>query len=188
MTRKEFMSELAARLHRLPRKDLQAVLQYYEEYFDEAGREHEQEVIRQLGSPAHVASNILADYAVKKAKTAHSSTKSGWHALWFAILAICAAPVAVPLIIAAVAVVVALGVSGFALIFALLVAAGAIFIKGVSCLFFGSTSSLLLFGSAFVLIGCALLVFHGIGALIACVVNHVKKKSGGSHEKETLSK
>lgn len=68
MTRKEFMTELAARLHRLPQEDLQAALQYYEEYFDEAGSQNEQAVIRELRSPAHVASKILSDYAVKEAK------------------------------------------------------------------------------------------------------------------------
>lgn len=51
MTRKEFMAELAARLHRLPQEDLQAALQYYEEYFDEAGSQNEQAVINELKVP-----------------------------------------------------------------------------------------------------------------------------------------
>lgn len=177
MNRKEFMAELAARLHRLPQADLKAALQYYDEYFDEAGSQHEQEVIRELKSPAHVASRILADYAVKEAKKVRASTTSGWRAFWFTILAICAAPVAVPLIIAAVAVIFTLGISGFVLIVTLLVAAGAIFIKGIGFLFFGSTSALLFFGGSLVLIGCALLIFYGVSALIACIGNHIKKKS-----------
>ena len=155
MTRREFMTELAARLHRLPKEDLQAALQYYEEYFDEAGSQNEQEVIRELRSPAHVASKILSDYAVKEAKKARASTKSGWRAFWFTILAICAAPVAVPLIIAA----------------------GAIFIKGIGSLFFGSATALLLFGSALILVGFALLIFYGISALIVAIGKHIKNKS-----------
>lgn len=177
MTRREFMAELAARLHRLPKEDLQAALQYYEEYFDEAGSQNEQAVIRELRSPAHVASKILADYAVKEAKKARASTKSGWRAFWFTILAICAAPVAIPIIIASVAVIVALGFAGFAVVFALIIAAGAIFIKGIGTLFFGSGSALLLFGSAFILIGFALLIFYGISALIAGIGHYIKNKS-----------
>ena len=177
MTRKKFMTELAARLHRLPKEDLQAVLQYYEEYFDEAGSRNEQAVIRELKSPAHVASKILSDYAVKEAKKVRASTKSGWRAFWFTILAICAAPVAVPLIIASVVTIIALGFAGFVVVFALLIAAGAIFIKGIGSLFFGSASALLLFGSAFILVGFALLIFHGISALIAGIGTHIKNKS-----------
>ena len=177
MTRKEFMTELAARLHRLPHEDLQAALQYYEEYFDEAGSQNEQAVIRELRSPAHVASKILSDYAVKEAKKVRASTKSGWRAFWFTILAICAAPIAVPLIIASVVTIIALGFAGFAVVFALLIAAGAIFIKGVGSLFFGSASALLLFGSAFILVGFALLIFYGISALIAGIGTHIKNKS-----------
>ena len=173
MTRREFMTELAARLHRLPKEDLQAALQYYEEYFDEAGSQNEQEVI----SPAHVASKILSDYAVKEAKKARASTKSGWRAFWFTILAICAAPVAVPLIIAAVVTIVALGFAGFAVVFALIIAAGAIFIKGIGSLFFGSATALLLFGSALILVGFALLIFYGISALIVAIGKHIKNKS-----------
>ena len=177
MTRKEFMNELAFRLRHLPHEDLQAVLQYYEEYFDEAGSGGEQAVIQELRSPAHVASRILSDYAVKEAKKARASTKSGWRAFWFTILAICAAPVAVPLIIAAVITIVALGFAGFAVVFALIIAAGAIFIKGIGTLFFGSATTLLLFGSALMLVGFALLIFYGISALIAGIGKHIRNKS-----------
>jgi len=177
MTRREFMAELASRLRYLPRSDLQAVLQYYEEYFDEAGTAGEQEVIRELRSPAHIASKILSDYAVKEAKIARSSTKSGWRAFWFTVLAICAAPVAVPLIIASVITIVALGFAGVAVIFALLAAAGATFVKGIKLLFLGSASALLLFGGALVLLGSALLVFYGVNALISGIGTHIKNKS-----------
>jgi len=68
MTRAEFMRELRERLARLPAEERNAALSYYEEYFDEAGPDREQEVIRELGSPASVASRILADHAVKEAR------------------------------------------------------------------------------------------------------------------------
>lgn len=177
MTRREFMTDLASRLRHLPQEDFRAALQYYEEYFEEAGVENEQAVISELKSPAHVASRILSDYAVKEAKKAQASTRSGWRAFWFTILAICAAPVAIPLIIAAVVTIVALGFAGLAVVFALIIAAGAVFIKGIVSLFFGTASAVLLFGSALVLAGFALLIFYGMSALIAGIGKHIRKKS-----------
>ena len=177
MTRTVFMKELANRLKYLPKEDLRAALQYYEEYFDEAGAAGEQNVIAELKSPAHVAAKILSDYAVKEANSVRSSTKSGWRAFWFTILAICAAPVAVPLIIAAVATVAALGIAGIAVIFVLIIVAGWAFVKGFGLLFWGSSSALILFGSALVLIGCALIVFYGVSAVIGAIVRHIRHKS-----------
>ena len=68
MTRAQFMNELRERLDRLPSDEREEALAYYEEYFDEAGVDHEQDVIRELGSPASVASRIYADRAVKAAR------------------------------------------------------------------------------------------------------------------------
>ncbi|MGP1577692.1 MAG: DUF1700 domain-containing protein [Treponema sp.] len=177
MTRAAFMKELASRLKYLPKEDLQAALQYYEEYFDEAGADGEQTVIAELKSPRHVAAKILSDYAVKEAKTARASTTSGWRVFWFTILAICAVPVAVPLIIAAVVTVIALGIAGIAVVIALVAAAGFAFIQGFSLLFYGSAAGLMLFGWALVLMGCALFVFYGVTAVISAVGKHIKNKS-----------
>ncbi|CEM61303.1 DUF1700 domain-containing protein [Treponema phagedenis] len=177
MTRKEFMRELQERLKQLPKEDLAIALDYYEEYFDEAGKEREQDVIAELKSPAHIASKILADYAIKEAKVVRSSTKSGWRAFWFTILAICAAPVAVPIIIAAVAVIVSLAVTGIALIFALAVSAGAVFLKGVLLLVGGSVSALIFVGVALVLAGAAMLVFYITGMLITGIAKLINRRS-----------
>ncbi len=88
MTRNEFISELRERLKRLPEQDRYEAVKYYEEYFDEAGPEREREVIEELRSPAHLASKILSDYAVKEAAIAKHSAKGGIRALWFTILGI----------------------------------------------------------------------------------------------------
>lgn len=45
MNRQEFMNQLAAELSRLPKEEIQAAMEYYSEYFDEAGPEREQETI-----------------------------------------------------------------------------------------------------------------------------------------------
>ena len=71
------MLELRERLNKLSSAEREAALSYYEEYFDEAGPEREQDVIRELGSPAALASRILADHAVKEARNAPLNPRKG---------------------------------------------------------------------------------------------------------------
>ena len=88
MKRREFIEELEDRLRHLPYKDRKEAIKFYEEYFDEAGSENEQTVINELRSPAHIASKILSDYAIKEAEGARKSARGGLRALWFTILGI----------------------------------------------------------------------------------------------------
>ncbi len=61
MTKLEFMKELESLLPDIPLEERDEALQYYNGYFDDAGEDHEQEIITELGSPARVASIIKAD-------------------------------------------------------------------------------------------------------------------------------
>ena len=62
MTRKEFLSQLEQALQGMPAEECRRAVEYYENYFDEAGPEKEQEVLQQLGAPEKVAADILRDY------------------------------------------------------------------------------------------------------------------------------
>ncbi len=62
MNRQEYMAALHRALSVLPDEERGIALRFYEEYFDDAGPEHEQEVIEEFGDPAQVAAQILADY------------------------------------------------------------------------------------------------------------------------------
>ena len=62
MNRMEFMAELERLLADMPEEERQAAVQYYADYFADAGEAHEADVIRELGSPAKVAESIKADY------------------------------------------------------------------------------------------------------------------------------
>ena len=62
MNRVEFMTELERLLADLPEDERQAAVQYYADYFADAGAENEAEVIRELGSPEKTAESIKADY------------------------------------------------------------------------------------------------------------------------------
>lgn len=58
MNRTEFMSQLEILLRNVSDGEREEALQYYNDYFDDAGAENEQAVIEALGNPARVAENI----------------------------------------------------------------------------------------------------------------------------------
>lgn len=55
MSRWEFMRQLEELLSDISPNEREEALQYYNDYFNDAGRENEQEVIKALGSPQQVA-------------------------------------------------------------------------------------------------------------------------------------
>lgn len=61
MNRAEFMRQLERLLQSVPAAEREEALQYYNDYFDDAGDESEQDVIEALGNPARVAENIKRD-------------------------------------------------------------------------------------------------------------------------------
>lgn len=67
MNRTEFMTELASMMQDIPVEERQEAMKYYNDYFDDAGTENEQEVIRELGSPAKVVEKIKADLNMQQA-------------------------------------------------------------------------------------------------------------------------
>ena len=60
MTRDAFMKELAYLLQDMDTEDRQDALQYYNDYFDEAGPDREPEKKKGLGSPGQLASIMLS--------------------------------------------------------------------------------------------------------------------------------
>ena len=60
MNRIEFMTELEKLLKEIPEEERKEAMQYYEDYFADAGLENEQHVISELESPKKVAQTIKA--------------------------------------------------------------------------------------------------------------------------------
>ncbi|MGN0326283.1 MAG: DUF1700 domain-containing protein [Lachnospiraceae bacterium] len=58
MSKEEFLSQLEVQLSGMPENEKQEALQYYRDYFEDAGKEKEGEVLASLGSPEDVARNI----------------------------------------------------------------------------------------------------------------------------------
>ena len=61
MNRVEFMETLSRLLQDIPEEDRIDALKYYNDYFDDAGSENEQNVIEELESPEKVAMKIKSD-------------------------------------------------------------------------------------------------------------------------------
>ena len=60
MSRTEYMRELDALLQGISKEEREEAMQYYNDYFDDAGSENEEKVIEELGSPAKLADTIRA--------------------------------------------------------------------------------------------------------------------------------
>ena len=106
MTKDEFLIRLRTLVSDLPPEEREDVMNYYAEYFDDAGPENEQQVIRQLGSPEDVAREALGGgFQVRPEESAGgrpAPRRRGLSGLWTAVLALFAAPVALPLLFAGV--------------------------------------------------------------------------------------
>lgn len=61
MSGKEYMEQLDMLLRDIPHTERQEALKYYEDYFADAGEEHEAEVIEELGSPEELAKKLRED-------------------------------------------------------------------------------------------------------------------------------
>lgn len=61
MNRIDFMNQLERLLQDVSPTEREEALQYYNDYFDDAGSENEKDVLEALGNPARVAENIKRD-------------------------------------------------------------------------------------------------------------------------------
>lgn len=80
MNKAEFMAELERLLQNIPESERVEALNYYEEYFSDAGVENEQKVIAELESPIKVADNIKDGLRANMdagSGTNHSAYQSG---------------------------------------------------------------------------------------------------------------
>lgn len=166
MNRRDFFADLIGELRNIEPIELQDVLQYYNEYFDEAGVENEQAVIAELGSPKELAVSIKANSSIKYLETGNPSTKKSLNAVWIAIGAIFAAPIALPLAIAFGAVAIALVITFAIFILSFFIVSFSFGVSGIlvaisSFIIIPTSvpSFLLMFGAGLILAGLSILVF-----------------------------
>lgn len=168
MTREQFLLGLRKKLKRLPKSEIENIISYYNDYFEDSEKSDE-EVIKELGSVSSIASQILADYAFDDKK----QSRGMGHKIVLIILAIFAAPVGLPLAAAAVAIlfsiVVVIGSVLLALaisVFAFFVAGVAVCIGGIAVIFQGPATSVFYIGAGFIILGLCILLVCAIKNLV----------------------
>ena len=84
MNRIEYMTKLASLLQDIPEVERRDAMKYYNDYFDEAGEENEEQVIREFGAPEEVAEkrqdrkyNAWSAGRISVSRTAISDESSG---------------------------------------------------------------------------------------------------------------
>ena len=165
MTKETYLKQLRHKLRKLPEEEIESAIEYYTEYFDEAGEENTQSVINELGSPASVASKILADFAVKDLSNHPNSAKKSLSAVWLIVLAIFASPIAIPLLIGVCALIFGLFVTGAALIFSFFAFIFSLVIGGIISIIGGFAVITQDIPSAIFFIGIGLTI-GGVGLLL----------------------
>lgn len=125
MNRAEYLAALRRALSVLPEEERASALRYYEEYFDDAGPENESKVIAELGDPANVAAQILADYRELTAAPpiAPIKEKRRWRGIspWLLlVLVLLAIPIGGPLFLGVIATVFGIFAAVIAVIFGVL--------------------------------------------------------------------
>ena len=99
MTKTEYLAKLTKYLRKLPQKDYEEALEYFMEYFEEAGPENEAQVIAELGTPKEAAHEVITRLLDEKIIEDKSSLRNKTTILWIAILAVLASPVALPILL-----------------------------------------------------------------------------------------
>ena len=187
MTRNEYMEQLKRYLRRLPKEDYENAVEYFSEYFDEAGPENEQQMMKDLGDPKEAAREVLLNLleesvengsAEEASRTETVKTfsekalpekkkRSPGKIILLAFLVICASPVSIALLIAGLAVLAAVVLVIAAVIFSLAVTSIATIAGGIMVVGFGATLVMRSLAAACMMVGGGFLL-AGAGILFGC--------------------
>lgn len=197
MNRIEFMNELDALLRDIPEEERRDAIQFYNDYFDDAGKDKEGEVISELDSPAKVAERIKADLlgqhggeftetgyqesgSSRREVPAAREEKKPWTSNVLKILLIIGiilvgAPVVIPCVIAVIAVAAACIVALFCFFIALVIGFAALAIVGAVLVIAGFVAIIPEIAVGLALIGTGLIlgVIGTVGTLAGvklCIV------------------
>ena len=173
MSREEYLRALSRELRRLPKDEYEKAMDYYVEYFEEAGPEKEQEIIADLGEPKEVAAQIIMDAAMERMDKPQKSMRRRLSTVWVVILAVCAAPIALPLALGMLAAAGGVLMAAAAMLVCVLVliagafAAGVVSVVGGIILMFSQHLA-----SAFAITGMGLAVIglSVLGAFLFCMI------------------
>lgn len=194
MNRIEFMTELSTLLQDISTEERAEAVQYYNDYFDDAGAENEKQVISELESPLKVAKMIkeglrgktaqdgtygedeAVDYEVilndKSEKTSEIDQKNSIPKVVLIILIVLfGAPVVLPFGLAIIGLLIGLLAAAFGITISLICVSIAIMAVGVALFVAGLSQLIPAFAVGLTLCGAGMIVFVIGIVLTVCMVN-----------------
>lgn len=193
MNRHDYLTQLKRYLKRLPKEDYQDALDYFEEYFDDAGPENEAAAIAALGTPKEAAHDILINLYDKKTQDGESKSSN---LIVLVFLSILAAPIGLPMALT----LIALLLTGIILLLSLLLVLASVSIAllsmGIASILaawelatLALNSAALYFGGGLIAIGLSLLVGKGTvlltHTLMKVCISWIQEKLKGGSRYET---
>ena len=104
MDKENYLTELEEYLDALTADEKADVIEFYNEYIDDAGLETTDEIEKRLGTPRQLSRKVLADYSIKatdieshRSKKSKASVRSNGKMIWMILLALLASPAAIVL-------------------------------------------------------------------------------------------
>ncbi|MCQ2483270.1 MAG: DUF1700 domain-containing protein [Clostridia bacterium] len=197
MNKESYLDELRKSLKVLPQVDRDETIEFYKEYFEDAGIENEAAVIEELGSPKELAKKILVDVVDKKfsseeqddaAETdfhqeGHDNKKKKENSALRTFLVVMAAILALPLSPILFALLITLFALTFAfiIVFISIIACGVVMfavglVVAIAALFLlpvGIGKALLMLGTGLVTLGLGILFVIGFAKLLSLFCNGV---------------
>ncbi|MEG0308463.1 MAG: DUF1700 domain-containing protein [Clostridium sp.] len=169
MSKEKFINDLKNKLKRLPKEEVDNIVGYYLDYFQDADKD-EAEVLMELGSPSTIASQILSDYAFSP--STKENNKGNLNKVMLIILSIFAAPIALPLAFAFIMVLFSMLIVIGTLLFTFVAVAASLFFAGIlvcftgfAVLFQAPATGAMYMGLGLIVIGLGLLLIVGLKIL-----------------------
>lgn len=176
MTKTEYLNKLQKYLKRLPVSDYEDTMDYFREYFDEIDDDEIDQAIEELGTPKKAASellNQLLDMQLTEPERQKKPSSVGRNIL-LAVLALCAAPIGIPLLLTAllmvlvgILLVITLLLCGFICCLAAILVSAKLFLRGVLALAVSIPGSMLLIGVG--LFGIGVSILAGVLVVYLCI-------------------
>lgn len=176
MTKTEYLKKLQKYLKRLPVSDYEDTMDYFREYFDEIDDDEIDKAIEELGTPKEAASellNQLLDSQLTESERQEKPSSVGRNIL-LAVLALCAAPIGIPLLITALALVVTgillvitILLCGFICCLAAVLISIKLFLRGAIALVVSIPGGMILVGAG--IFGIGLSILAGILIFYLCI-------------------
>ena len=197
MNRQEFILALRDELAKLPPEEIVDATQYFEECFDEAtdgldeeARAAEEErLAAEFGSPKRIAAQIKADYAARildaddAAGGEKPGTKKKLSAVWWILIGICSAPIAIPVVICVFMMILCV----LFVIIACLIAGIAAVAAGIAAFADSAAGGFMTVGIGLMLASASAAAVFGAFLGIREIIRSVAKSSGKKNEEKRAS-